>query len=638
MKKYVLLLSVGPVQSFIASARTSRDLWSGSWLLSEIAKAVAKMLKENQAELVFPYVTDDTLLKADSDFSVGNKIQVVVSADNVDTIKFLAKQAIDAAQARFTEEALKARRELEKKEKEGYGLRENIWAAQINDYVEVQSSWAAIVGDDKNAYQRASERAAQALAARKATRDFMPSLAKNAYDNAYMIPKSSLDGAHETVLPSEKRKLRHIRQQLRLSDSEQLDTVGIVKRLAGNPDQFTPFTRVTANAWIDRLTDNELKAINTAYTKLVKHGVATNVRGNKGEDSQSIYHKLPFDAQMLYPSRIDAEILQIERAINIEGDHDLLQARNVLEDLRDSTLKDVWKRIGLPSSYGVLLLADGDKMGVLLDHADTLSHHQAITEALSTFAGAVANTMREFNGHTIYAGGDDVLGFVPLHEARLCAEALSVLFNNCLSEVADELKTDTPTLSVGLAIAHIMTPLGQIRELAKQAEAIAKGDALADKETRNALGITLSVRSGSISDMRIRWDNKEALKQFDDWVKAYGVIGEERQLPSRIAYDIREIYLRTNFPTLSSKSNKAGKLDSSNLQVDIDLLKNIRKAEFKRMLNSARTTDGNIIPDVIKAQLNTRLEHLDGDLEKLSTELIIARWVAMQTEKDIGKH
>lgn len=119
MKKYVLLLSVGPVQSFIASARTSRDLWSGSWLLSEIAKAVAKMLKENQAELVFPYVTDDTLLKADSDFSVGNKIQVVVSADNVDTIKFLAKQAIDAAQARFTEEALKARRELEKRKRKG---------------------------------------------------------------------------------------------------------------------------------------------------------------------------------------------------------------------------------------------------------------------------------------------------------------------------------------------------------------------------------------------------------------------------------------------------------------------------------------------------------------------------------------
>lgn len=636
MKKYVLLLSVGPVQSFIASARTSRDLWSGSWLLSEIAKAVANMLKENQAELVFPYVTDDALLKAGSDFSVGNKIQVVVSADNVDAIKSLAKQAHNAAQARFTEEALKARRELEKKH--GDSLRENIWAAQINDYVEVQASWTVIIDDDKNAYQRASERAAQALAARKATRDFAPSLAKNAYDKAYMIPKSSLDGAHETVLPSEKKTLKRMRQQLRLSESEQLDTVGIVKRLGGNPEQFTPFARVTANAWIDRLTDDELKDINTAYTKLVKHGVATNVRGNKGEDSQSIYQKLPFDAQMLYPSRIDAEILQIERAINIEGDHDLNQARDVLKDLRDSTLKDVWKRIGQPSSYGVLLLADGDKMGVLLDHADTLAHHQAITEALSTFAGAVAATMRKFNGHTIYAGGDDVLGFVPLHEARLCAEALSVLFNDCLAEVANELKTDTPTLSVGLAIAHIMTPLGQIRELAKRAEAVAKGDALADNETRNALGITLSVRSGSVTDMRIRWDDKEALSQFDNWVKAYGVIGEDRQLPSRIAYDVREIYLRTNFPKSPSQSKPPTTLGADRANEEIELLNNIRKAEFKRMLNNARTTDGNVIPDDIKAQLNLRLEQLHGNLETLSTELIIARWLAIQTEKDIGKY
>ena len=44
MNKYVLIVSVGPVQGFIASARRSRDLWCGSWLLSEIAKAVANYL------------------------------------------------------------------------------------------------------------------------------------------------------------------------------------------------------------------------------------------------------------------------------------------------------------------------------------------------------------------------------------------------------------------------------------------------------------------------------------------------------------------------------------------------------------------------------------------------------------------
>jgi CRISPR-associated protein Cmr2 len=32
---YSMVIGVGPVQEFIASARRSRDLWFGSWLLSE---------------------------------------------------------------------------------------------------------------------------------------------------------------------------------------------------------------------------------------------------------------------------------------------------------------------------------------------------------------------------------------------------------------------------------------------------------------------------------------------------------------------------------------------------------------------------------------------------------------------------
>ena len=55
MTQYVLTLSIGPVQGFIASARRSRDLWSGSWLLSEMAKAAAKSLFEAGAQMVFPF-------------------------------------------------------------------------------------------------------------------------------------------------------------------------------------------------------------------------------------------------------------------------------------------------------------------------------------------------------------------------------------------------------------------------------------------------------------------------------------------------------------------------------------------------------------------------------------------------------
>ena len=60
MTQYVLTLSIGPVQEFIASARRSRDLWSGSWLLSEMAKAAAKSLFEAGAQMVFPFVDEAT--------------------------------------------------------------------------------------------------------------------------------------------------------------------------------------------------------------------------------------------------------------------------------------------------------------------------------------------------------------------------------------------------------------------------------------------------------------------------------------------------------------------------------------------------------------------------------------------------
>ena len=39
---YLFLCSIGPVQDFIAAARSSRDPAYGSWLLSELAKTDAE--------------------------------------------------------------------------------------------------------------------------------------------------------------------------------------------------------------------------------------------------------------------------------------------------------------------------------------------------------------------------------------------------------------------------------------------------------------------------------------------------------------------------------------------------------------------------------------------------------------------
>ena len=40
--KTSMIVSIGPVQDFIATARKSRDLYFGSWLLSELSRLLTK--------------------------------------------------------------------------------------------------------------------------------------------------------------------------------------------------------------------------------------------------------------------------------------------------------------------------------------------------------------------------------------------------------------------------------------------------------------------------------------------------------------------------------------------------------------------------------------------------------------------
>ena len=614
MTQYVLTLSIGPVQEFIASARRSRDLWSGSWLLSEMAKAAAKSLFEAGAQMVFPFVdeaTKDRLEpcdRMDDNFSVGNKIQVQVDAADDADVRDLVEQAKAAAQSRFETIARQALRELQAPQDLNVTLRNEIWQMQLNDYLEIQAAWARIT---EKGYSDASQRAASALAARKATRDFTPAHAADAWDKRFMLPKSSLDGARETVLLEKANGDADlsdvVRRKLGLSRSEQLDCAGIVKRLGGNSEQFTPVTRVAADAWLQGLPENELSKLCDAYEPLIALNLATRVKGN-----QDIYADFPFDAQLLYRNRLDAALSDNKN--NADASEKLSNLKNAL--------KPIWHKYGEPCSYWAMLLADGDRMGELLDRAKTIGEHQAITEALSTFAESVPAKMRDFRAQCVYAGGDDVLGFVALDKAVDCADALRQAFSACLKKVSDVLKAEkTPTLSVGLAICHISTPLGNVRRLAKHAEKVAKGDNYSADQQRNGLGITLSVRSGSDSDWRVQWSDEAGLAAFEKWKKWY----REKKISSRIAYDSRDIFMRTDF----SPSN----------DLSSELHQNIRQAEFARMLDKARDMEGGKLDDEVQEALKRRLNaRPDADaLNVLATELIIARWLAAKTQNDLGQ-
>ena len=78
---YLLLISIGPVQDFIASARRTRDLWYGSWLLSELAKTAARTIAQQEGleRLIFPAPSTLAELEPETSLNVANKIVAQVS-------------------------------------------------------------------------------------------------------------------------------------------------------------------------------------------------------------------------------------------------------------------------------------------------------------------------------------------------------------------------------------------------------------------------------------------------------------------------------------------------------------------------------------------------------------------------------
>lgn len=165
-----------------------------------------------------------------------------------------------------------------------------------------------------------------------------------------------------------------------------------------------------------------------------------------------------------------------------------------------------------------------------------------------------------------------------------------------------------------MAVCHVNTPLSVIRELAAKAEKHAKGDHCPIDERRNSLAVLLSVRSGTDTYLRLPWNDQDAHQSFKQWVNLY----LNKQVPTRIAYDTRSIDLSTKL-----------------ISTDQILLKKIRTAEMVRMLKKTRLVTGGKVPEDTITALKSRAEKIN--LDKLSDELIVARWFAAKLQKDLGK-
>ena len=482
---HLIAISVGPVQEFIAAARRTRDLWFGSYLLSEISKAVAQSVQDHGGRLIFPHPETD-LTSGDDQVNVANVILAELPTGEPKTITTEAKRAAETCWHRFADEAYTAALKI---------IRPEVWYDQVEDVIEFYAAWVPATSD----YRTDRQKLMRLLAGRKNLRDFLPAQGRD-----QGLPKSSLDGQRATVLQRRKK----FPSQYRIREGEQLDVVGLVKRQAGGSRPYPSVSRVAADPWVrgnqgrDAFADL-IEACNDLPSQVL-HGLNTNRFPQ--------FRAFPFEGTAVYLSRHH----EWEQEIDEEDRLNLADIQDALQELPE------------PSPYLAVLVADGDKMGAAISQLPNAEANRAFSKALAGFAGQARDIVAKHHGVLVYAGGDDVLAFLPVDQCLACARALRDQFIACLKSQVPE---NTPTLSVGIAIGHFMENLEDLLDYGRAAEKAAKG-----VPGKDALAVHLHKRGGAPIKMASRWDTKPEQR-----LALYAELMQKQALPSKLPYDLMKL-------------------------------------------------------------------------------------------------
>ncbi len=269
-------------------------------------------------------------------------------------------------------------------------------------------------------------------------------------------------------------------------------------------------------------------------------------------------------------ARLDGRVLLVGEAANLAdeyGEH-AASLKEVAASLRRVAAE---RGLGAPSGYFAVLAMDGDHMGRWLSGGEGTrpslaevvhpgvgqppsgeaamgpSRHAGISATLRDFGLlGVPGIVREAGGALVYAGGDDVLAFLPLKDLLGVARRLRVGFSDggagdgrwawVPTEQEDQARPDRPppdldywvgtgriTASIGIAIAHHMSDLRTVVEAAKEMEATAK-----DLGGRDALAIAVLKRSGERLEAVCPWslgDRRPGPAVVDAWRAAFAQDG-----------------------------------------------------------------------------------------------------------------
>ena len=489
-QQYLFLFTIGPVQSFIAQARKTQDLFAGSQILSELVKVGIKAIPKWDDNVIYPVLDKNTTIQ-----SLPNRFISIVEKPQ-EELKNLGENIEDIVRNRFEDIANKS---LEQRKKP-VGFDE-----QIERHLDIHWVFHPLKEDYQQSYQEIEA----LLGSIKNIRPF------NQFGNGVGEKgrKCSLDGENNALFFGRKKPSLSIETQRNNSttikgfltdEKEGLSAVSFVKRYGVAANSFSSTAQIAVSydesqlaseqkeifQYFKKLYGNEKEIFEVCSAMINKKWIAScNIKELNNDDRWNKH----FDYQPLFEENLTEKALP---------NKEQLRLAKVLQSKLSSNFK---------TRYYAIILFDGDEMGKKLSKATSSNQHKDFSELLTLFAGEARKILKD-KGQTVYVGGDDFLGFVNLHHLFEVMTELRSKFKTLVSDEAKKVLnlTDDFTFSAGIVIAHYKMPLSEVLKTVRKVEKKAKRDG-----NRNAFCITAIRHSGEIQEAIFKWE--EITEKFSLW-------------------------------------------------------------------------------------------------------------------------
>lgn len=550
----LLLFQFGPVQEFIAQARSTRDLWAGSylisWLMAHAMKAVSDRIGPDA--IIFPNLRGNGIFDAlHRDEIYGTRWadgqgghdttwqricqekggeEAVADWLLTPTLpnRFLAlvPEGSGEGLARAAEDALRV-------ELVAIGEAVWVWLLKNGGKTEWKARWdAQLAAFPQTAW------AVQPWLGREACLDAIGKLPVDPKESRTPHKRlCDMLAVGESDLPEADRDPRYYSDK---NTKKKLNNPGILwsahyalvdAKLAArrNTRDFAAWNNPNPESAVkDSLSGKEeclgdedfWKQLHTAHPKLF-------VAGSHRYGAMNLIKRLwcRSDKVPYLRDRLGLTEAQMGKALSFDSVPEI--AANNLK----SEILNLKSPPSSPSSnpYVAVLALDGDEMGKWVSGAKTPeflkqlapkacdylgklcvkdehrlltpSYHLQFSEALANFSVHKAGSVvREHGGQLVYAGGDDVLALLPATRAIACAAALRAAFRTD-REAWRLFPGSRCEVSVGLAIGHQNAPLQMLVREAQRAEKTAK-----TRHNRSAMAVSLYKRSGEIIEWGCKWE------------------------------------------------------------------------------------------------------------------------------------